>query len=189
MDYATIARELAPALSTYLHDYEGSRDLGRGTAFPTAGLGGGAIQAGDRFFRTDLGFACYYDGTRWLTTDILTAQFANLTYSATADDFATLFPIAADYAPFLVRWDAWVSVGGTNNGSNYWTILLRDTASNTAASFNTSGQTASTQLLYVLVSFTQPTVRQYLNVRTEKTAGAPSNVSMFSSVRYRLIIP
>lgn len=158
--------------------------MGTGTAFPTG------VTVGYRFFRTDLGFECYYDGTRWLTVQVLEARWTNTTYSATADDFATLNCVAADYQMYPVRWDAYVTVGATNTGAVFWTIRLRDTATNSLASFNTSGQTPSTELLYVVAipTFTLPTIRQYINLRTEKT-GAPTNMSMYGVLRYRLIIP
>lgn len=154
-----------------------------GTSFPSG------APTGMQFYRTDLDLLCVFDGTRWLTRQLFEAKFPNLTYSATADDFTTLQALGQLAAPYLVRWDVFVAVGATNTGAAFWTIRLRDSGGGTIGTITTAAQTISTELLYVLTdaSFTQPTTRHYLNVRTEKT-GAPTNVSMYSNVQYRLIV-
>ncbi len=53
-------------------------DLGSGTAFPTTG-----VTAGVRFFRTDLGLWCYWDGTRWLSINQYVAKGAQAAIAAT----------------------------------------------------------------------------------------------------------
>jgi hypothetical protein len=55
--------------------------LGSGTAFPTAATGA-------RVFRTDLGMEFYYDGTRWLSTQLLTIR-SSAYVAATAGGSAT----------------------------------------------------------------------------------------------------
>ncbi len=60
-------QQLRNDLAPYFLSYDAVRDLGSDTAFPVSADITGGLQASDRFFRTDLGWACYYDGARWLT--------------------------------------------------------------------------------------------------------------------------
>jgi hypothetical protein len=58
-------QKLREELAPYFLSFDGTRDLGRGTAFPVTGDLPDGLLAGDRFFRTDLGRLYYYDGAAW----------------------------------------------------------------------------------------------------------------------------
>lgn len=69
MDMNDLARWLIASLKPYFLSFDGTRDLGRGTAFPlTADLPGG-LQTNDRFFRTDELATYAYNGTAWVLTN------------------------------------------------------------------------------------------------------------------------
>lgn len=115
--------------------------FGVGTAFPTG------IASGYRFFRTDLGWLCYYDGTRWLTVHEYVHALNPITVSANGNQL--IAPIRTDFAPYITRVGVGWVVATTNDANNYWTFLLRGVSSNYGAasnihSDNTSGGTVGT---------------------------------------------
>lgn len=105
-----------------------------GTSFPTAATG-------DRYWRTDLGDEFYYDGTRWLSTQLYTAGTSVAALAATA---AFYFPLRTAYDIYVVDLVAATFPAGTNDGSNFWTILLaKSTAGNTPTTIETLATTAA----------------------------------------------
>jgi hypothetical protein len=116
------------------------RDLGRGTAFPaTADLPGG-LQANDRFYRTDIGWLCYYDGTRWLTVHEY-AISSGLRTTVGAGTFV-IGPLRQDYVSYFTRITRLINTGATNTGANYWTITVL--GANAAQSSTSSIDVATT---------------------------------------------
>jgi hypothetical protein len=94
-----------------------------GTSMPTAATG-------DRYWRTDLGMEAYYDGTRWLTTQLLTVPFPPKTVldgtSTSAINAGRMaIPFGGVYALWIVSWDWLVVTGGSPYTSSvYWTAKL-----------------------------------------------------------------
>ncbi len=192
-DYDQLAYRLRKPLSAYLMAYEPLLDLGRGTAFPTAGSDGGALQAGARFFRTDLGYLCYYDGTRWLTENEFEANlnWFGLTALPYAGSGGTLIlaPTRADHQLYITRAALYAFTNGTNNGTNYWTFDLKDSAGNVFWSPNTSAVAAGQYTVSAAIAAlaASPNVA-YLNMTATKT-GAPTSVgALHCTVHYRLVI-
>lgn len=72
-------------------------------------------------------------------------------------------------------------VATTNNGSNYWTIALKDAGSATLASVNTSGGSAGTWTSYsttgLSVALTIASNDKFLYIEVSKT-GSPGNLSL-----------
>lgn len=87
-----------------------------------------------RFFRNDLGLLCYYDGTRWLTEEEYTANYANAATASGSGGGFIFDPIRGDHAPYIVRVTAIYRVVTTNDGSNYWTIAVRGVTTTVSAS-------------------------------------------------------
>lgn len=197
MNVSDLAHKLIGPLRGFgFHHIAGTRDLGRGTGFPVAADVIGGLIAGDRFFRTDLGFLCYYDGTRWLTvhqyseallpapgivvpkTDATYALNQSVSFNAAAPDFGIYFVAAY----------GWMFVATTNNGSNYWELEVTNTGTSCGV-FSTAADAANTNLFK---SATTPVVlaagRQYWQLRTSDNVGAPGNLSFAFTVFYRLII-
>ena len=161
--------------------------MGSGTAFPTG------ITAGYRFFRTDLGFDCYYDGTQWLSLNIYSASLPQYTFTATGSYISKV--LRQDFAPYIIRLSAEFLVLTTNNATNFWTVTVRGASSSYAATttihtFNTSGLAANTWA-NVDTSFPSgtatPTNRALFDVSAVPTL-APGTLVISVNIDYRLII-
>jgi hypothetical protein len=112
---------LQSAGTGWLFRGDGSMALG-GSSFPASPT------TNDSYFRTDLGLWFYYDGTRWLSSDVFTAfsdnSMTNLTASTT--DVSRMAPL-----PLLGGTDAWlvaadigyqVTAGTALSGSHKWVV-------------------------------------------------------------------
>jgi hypothetical protein len=157
-----------------------------GTSFP------GSKATGDRYWRTDLGLECYWDGTRWVSTTL---------YTATLQTFGVLQPIATDngngpaaglwgakYDIWLVDWIQAVLVQTTNDAGNYWTIYLWDNLGNVLASFNTTGYTAGTYgSTTTALNAALASGRKSLQLSLNKTS-TPGTIFVPGIVTYRLIV-
>jgi hypothetical protein len=120
-----------------------------GTSFP------GSPSTNDKYYRTDRNLLYYYDGTRWLTTEVFCIELKReevaLAWpaSATGSPYhrATL-PFGSDYDYYLLDWHWGSFVLTTNNGTNYWTANLHkfDTAAGdvTVVGPTTAADTAGT---------------------------------------------
>lgn len=186
-----LAYRLRKPLSAHLMSYAALLDLGRGTAFPTTGHDGAAVQAGARFWRTDLGWLCYYDGTRWLTTHEYSSNFT--AYARNAMPYSggaaalQVAPVTSSYAIYLTGAICYLDVATTNNGTNFWSLALKDGAT-TIWSFNTSAIAANT---YSRFSFSTGTVfasPSFMSLEVTGKTGAPGSLALNTSAYYRLII-
>lgn len=107
----------------------------KGSSFP------GGARSGDRFFRTDLGWWCYYDGTRWLTEHELTVRDNQVFLSS---DSSETFFLRDDYDAYFMAISTATYASATHDATNYWTItietdgLTQDGTWTTVYSFNTS---------------------------------------------------
>lgn len=184
----------ANALSPFLFPH--ARDHGMGTAFPASADLPGGLQTNDRFYRTDLGFLCFYDGTRWLTAHEYSESIlpsagiaAPLPDASYVNNQSVAFNASrSDYGIYFTRAHAWMFVATTNNGSNYWELQLTNTGTS-CGTFSTAADAANTNLYK---SATTPVVlatgRQYWQIRTSNNVGTPGNLSFSFTVFYRLII-
>jgi len=90
-----------------------------GTAFP------GSPASGDIFWRSDLRMDCFYDGTRWLSKDLMTYQITSLrmVIPFTSNQSVNASWPRADGGDIYIE-DVWCDtyVATTNSGSAYWTI-------------------------------------------------------------------
>ena len=123
----------------------GGSGISQGTSFP------GSPATNDLFYRTDLHWLCFYDGTRWLTMEEFAMPGVQTVVVPFANAGTTSFyymPLRSDYRPYLTRWAISTFVISPNNATNYWTVSLsRWTAAAVAtsiASFNTASDTAVT---------------------------------------------
>jgi hypothetical protein len=100
------------------------------------------------FFRSDLGFACFHDGTRWLTQHVMATQVVDRTGVANAEERVLVLSDTA--------WDIYITdiqvntyVDTTNNSSDYWTLEIQGqdlarTSESVAFTVNTSADAADT---------------------------------------------
>jgi hypothetical protein len=158
--------------------------LVKGAAFP------GSPSSDDPFFRDDLGFWCYYDGTRWLGPPLVISR-QNITVSANGN--AVIGTTGDDYSIYMDNSFISTNVATTNNGSNYWTLaftVFDMTLGNSEAYYtvNTSSDSANT---WVDNSGT-PSTRAVaysgpVAVACTKT-GSPGNISLYMGQYFRQII-
>jgi hypothetical protein len=159
--------------------------FGVGTAFP------GSPALNDRFFRTDLGWLCYYDGTRWLTENEF-SFFYSLINVATVNSAAIRLRGGTVYAPYFTYFSMYTYVFTTNDASNYWSFALKcgnlDTSTEiTMATPDTHLDTVATFTDHSASVNTAPA--QTLTFRYKATAtGAPGNYSLSFTIAYRLIM-
>lgn len=165
-----------------------------GTAFPTG------ISSGFRFFRTDLGFLCYYDGTRWLT-DFDTAHplkindaTAPVTYAAAGSTITVQSAYRGDYGIYVTRVSAITTVATTNDGTNNWTVTLRASLAGasvvTIHAFSTSADVAGTAATHDAAPSTLAAVtnKNLFDVVVTKN-NAPGAITINGlTVYYRLIV-
>lgn len=113
-----------------------------GTSMP------GSPTTNQRITRTDLGLDFYWDGTRWLGIDLLSAWFDVPTGVAPwTVNQSVLGPAnEQDFDWWLVNLHVSFSVTTTNNGTNYWTytVTRNGGAGGTVVTGNTSAAAAST---------------------------------------------
>jgi hypothetical protein len=95
----------------------GTTHFSSGSTFPSSPA------SGDVFFKTDIGEWCTYDGTRWVG-EIQTARMSQI--SAAAANSNADYNLMLARSIKIVRWRVNTLTLTTNNGSNFWTIRLRD---------------------------------------------------------------
>lgn len=158
--------------------------LNKGSSFP------GSPSSGDVFFRTDIGWHFFWNGTYWLTTFELLASIPYRFYSSTQT--LESFAVRQDYRPYITRCVINALVQTTNNGSNYWYMACR--AINQA--YNSSDD------LYVpTTSSISPDVRTHFYSQVNRLSthnpladfdwaltksGSPGNIAFNSTIYYRL---
>lgn len=164
--------------------------FGAGTAFP------GSPATGQRWFRTDLGWLCYYDGTRWLTAheyaeslDWASNIADPLPDASYVNNQSIMFNVSrSDYGVYFTRAEVWMFVTTTNNTSNYWVLELTNTGT-VCGAFSTQNDAANTNLWKIASTpVVLATARQYWQMRTSNNVGTPGNLIARATVSYRLIV-
>lgn len=163
--------------------------FGIGTAFPASPA------SGARFFRSDLGWLCYFDGTRWLTTFELVYVLNPITVAANGNQL--IAPIRTDFAPYITRVAVGWVVAAPNDANNYWAYLLRGVSATYAAatnihSDNTSGGTAGTWSIGNAApsATATPANNAALDISYSKAGAgaAPGNLTISAALYSRLIV-
>lgn len=161
-----------------------------GAVFPTG------MASGFLFYRTDLNWLCYFDGTRWLTTFELSENLqlaAGITNPKTDASYVlnqsiAFNPSRNDYGIYFTQAYAWLLVATTNNGTNYWEVQITNTGT-VCATFSTVADAANTNLYKEeTTALAVGTGTQYWQLRTSNNVGAPGNLSFSATVFYRLIV-
>jgi len=160
-----------------------------GTSFPTG------IASGFVFFRSDLGFECYYDGSQWLTTHEYTLTLSGQnTFSANGT--LLVGPLRGAYSIYVTQVTAARFVSTTNNATNYWTIQIRGLTSaygggTVIATTDTSAIAAGTwSILGASIGTANPSENAAIDVNVTKSGAgaAPGNLILSVTVTYRLIV-
>jgi hypothetical protein len=158
-----------------------------GTSFPSAATG-------DRYFRTDLGLEFYYDGTRWVTTQLFRDYIGNVAISATGTQTYRIPTWATDQS-FTLWVDAFLAatnVATTSDGSNKYVITLRklDTANSptTIGTIDTGSDTHDvwTPHRNAIGAALDPATSPALRIDATKT-GSPGSCTFAGAWTYRLV--
>lgn len=169
---------------------------GSGSGYPEGTSFPGSPSTNDKFFRTDLGWLCYFDGTRWLTAHehIVQGIPGSLApiLAANSGAFCGLFGVRSDYQLFLTRLAISTFVGTTNDGSNYWTAALeRRVASSTPTSItsvSTIADSVSTMTKHdVAINAPLNAAGIYMTLTATKT-GSPGSIFVLFNLYARLIV-
>lgn len=198
MDMNDLARRLIAPLKPYFLSFDGTRDLGRGTAFPLSADLPGGLQTSDRFFRTDLGWLCYYDGTRWLTVhDTLLTVTPKVSSGVTPQSTPEVI-LPTEWGIYISRVIISTVVSTTNNVTNFWTVSIQTvntavTAGDTIYTFNTSGDVVNVRTPReaappLTLNPPIPTNRNLIRTTASFGAGAPGALEIICGIRFRLII-
>ena len=162
--------------------------FGVGTAFPASPA------TNDRFFRTDLGWLCYYDGTRWLTVHEYTHSTILPIGTSVSNAYLATFYQRGGYQPYFTRYAGRRYVQTTNDVSNYWTIaaVLYTQAyggGTTLDTFSTSADGVLTTTTFDRTPNTAQTNASYglLAISFTKT-GSPGSAFCEMTMSYRLIV-
>lgn len=169
-------------------DVAGGGGYAEGTSFP------GSPTTNQKFYRTDLNWLCFYDGTRWLTCQEFSEPIAlaGKVFISVTPDASGYLSVRKDYQLYITTMTNSIRVSTTSNGSNFWDInLLRyNSASSTATvhTFNTSALTAGVYTdMKQTINAPLDSSAFFLSVEFAKT-GSPGLLGIFSSLQYRLIV-
>ncbi len=160
--------------------------LGAGTAFPVLAT------AGPRFYRSDLGWMCFYDGTRWLTENEFSVSWpggVGTSWTAiSANGNTPGIPLRTDYEPYFTRYRGLVYVDTTNDASHYWTVTGKTATGNTVFQFDTHGIGPNTWGGYEATP-TGPGASgaTHINIDVAKTS-TPGNLNLAATLYYRLVV-
>lgn len=166
---------------------DGNWSLRAGTSFP------GSPTTGQEFFRTDLGFDCFWNGTYWVTKDLFTASMSVLNASANGSGGGVA--LWNTYQFYVERVIFQIKCVGTQDATNYWTVYARSinngySAATTIYSFVTTG--LSPNIFYdksgVPTVRTDATNKYWLDIAYNKT-NSPGDIGLlFCTFFYRLIV-
>lgn len=164
----------------------GGGGYSEGTTFPVSPA------TNDKFYRTDRNMLYYYDGTRWLTTNLfIIAPSVDATTATVTVDIGRIPVWTENGGMYLVSVKLAVYVTTTNNGSNYWTAKLVRAASNNnqndVITANTSADSASTWYEKNLtINAVLDSTARAMKFRLEPT-GSPGTITFASTLIFRLI--
>jgi hypothetical protein len=164
-----------------------------GTSFP------GSPATGDVYFRTDLGYLCYYSGATygWLSVH----EYSSLNYAdddkagVTASSLALILAkLNSTYGFYVTRIAINTYVATTNNGSNYWNVTIRSenstrTSTTSLYTFTTSADSPGGYVGHDgnPSTPTNATNKYGISINVTKT-GTPGALYFACAVYYRLIV-
>lgn len=157
-----------------------------GVAFPAAPA------TGTLFFRTDLGWLCYYDGTRWQTINNFQSFTSRTAMTVTISWGETR--TRSDYAPYFTHCSAVTLNAATVDVNNYWTVNVRSAdliaGTNTVIySFDTHLDTAGAYTNHSGTPTTpNPTRYGFMQYNCVPT-GSPGALALYIDTFFRLIVP
>lgn len=189
----TAAKLVKGAAGANLSSYNGVVAWNGGTSFPATPA------TGDRYWRSDLGMEFYYDGTRWLSTQLFTLPAPGIPLAGISASAGFTRSVAP---PLLGGSDAYlvsvscgfiVASGGTAlSGSHKWEIVITkrftggstDFVTVTINSGNSNEWRSSTTSVGALMN--SGTTHHEIDTTAVKT-GSPGNLTGSISLNYRIV--
>lgn len=151
-----------------------------GNVFPTSPV------PYERFFRTDLGMSCYYDGTRWLSEEYhATFPWRDVTKSAASDD-AVLIDLSANI--YITTYKLRFSVSTLNNSSNYWVFIPLIEGRWTAPSYITTQSYLINSINNLTTTYNTVVTNAAKARQTSTPVGSPGTMSFGGRLSYHLIL-
>lgn len=170
--------------------------LGRGQGLPSFSANPASWPNFVPIFRRDVGFAVYYDGTRWLSVHEEESALPPITVAANGNQI--IVPHRTDFNPYITRVGVAWFVATTNSAASYWAFLLRSVTTSAYGgatnihSDNTSGGAANTWSIGSAVpSTTQvPGTTYAFDISYSKAGGTgtPGNLTIAASIWWRHIV-
>jgi hypothetical protein len=200
--------------SSTVVDFSASGGVGTGDAGAVLAMGNGAAiwnagtsfpgskATGDRYWRTDLGLECYWDGTRWVSSTLYHEQMGAIEGGFPTGGWGNALgtqsigrwtPWHSDYDLWLVSLYGSTYVGATNDGSHYWTVsLFKTNAAGAETSIVTFATNADTQANYTThaaaigAAMGGATYKELIAKVTPTST--PGNIYPSVAISYRLIV-
>ncbi len=160
-----------------------------GTSFP------GSPSTGDRFFRTDRILEYYYDGTRWLSTQLFRQSFTNsesANPTTTSGSVMGAWPVTqGDNGIWIVSFQTTSLVLTTNDGTKYWNFSIdwrtQANANTVLVTANTSADTATNWYDKTLaVGALLDSTARYVHLLVTKTS-TPGSLYVQPCILYRYV--
>lgn len=160
-----------------------------GTSFP------GSPTAGDLLYRTDRNLLYFYDGTRWLTTTLYSHPLGvgnTVTGAVVATTNVGRMAPDPDYDLWVEDFICDTHVLTTNDGSNFWTLVLNKVnAANSATAIATRATSADAASTWVNAAVAVDAVvdratYKHLTAIATKTASG-GTLTFAVGIKYRLI--
>lgn len=166
-----------------------------GTSFP------GSKATNDRYYRTDLEMEFYWDGTRWVTTEVFEIAFGLpvVLLPNTVSPGQTISYVPVPH--FHGGSDLWMvaatitSLVGTNDGSNFWGAPTVDkvNAANSATNLISGNTTASdtaanwVRTEYSIGALLGGTTYKAIRLGAGSKTGSPSGQYLLGEFSYRIV--
>lgn len=163
---------------------------GSGTPHGTSFPGGPATYA--HFIRDDLAMEFFWNGTRWLSTQLFEIE-KNFGNQSGSQGLVVGTAFGAPNSLWLVdvRWG--YNIAGTHNTSNYWTMEFRDcnrasgVQGPVIASDKSTGSSVTVATAPTAIGITWPYYSSSYGMFDVQKIGGPGNIYWTATARYRII--
>lgn len=177
----------APSIRHHRHVSEQIVNVG-GTEFPD---NPGSYET---FFREDLGLEFFFDGTRWVSSQLLRDVFGIGNVGASTTSSSALMGRLPVWGRsiYVVEFHTSTQVGTPNSGSDIWavTLITKDAADSeaTLATFSTLGDTVNEWVARqtAVAAVVDPGTTKQLGARVAR-GGSAGTIFLSAAITYRLI--
>jgi hypothetical protein len=157
-----------------------------GTSMP------GSPATNQRITRTDLGLDFFYNGTRWLSTELFSESFSSpaLSVFPTTTSGTLLFlPTSGIFDYWVERFVIVTQTAATNDGSNYWTVQVTryPSATNVGGNALTNADTVNVPTRHVVTVGALTGTSDPMLLQAMVKNGSPGSLYCLSTMQYRVV--